>query len=143
MKYVENIPFEEAPRELIEQLNCCEFTYNDYLKVCSLYDALPTYWNFAVVDDDDEIIAFVWGILDPLDRFVHAIRGSILPEVRKDSDEVFVYMMQTIREMSKMMGAIRAFSITDKPEIFLRKPIDIFKQTKCVVLEVAVNETLH
>ena len=144
MKHLTNIPFEEVPRELIEQLNSCPFTYNEYLGICPLYNQLPIYWNFAVLDDsEEEIVAFVWGIVEPLERFIHIVRISILPNARRDNDDVFFYINKIIKEASTQMGATKAFFVTDKPHIYFNKDPSAVRMSEGKLVEVVLNENLH
>lgn len=145
MNYIANIPFEDAPRELVEQLNSCDYTYNDYLHACPLFNALPTYWNFAVVNDDEDIIAFVWGTFEPLERFAHIVRISILPSARNETDETLYFVGDTIKEACEKMGVAHAFFITDHPNIFMNK-VEGDKRLRFSegkVLEVRLHENLH
>jgi len=142
MRCIINIPFADAPKELIEQLNSCDFTYYDYRSCCPLYDELPVYWNFAVVEDD-QIIAFVWGILEPLERFLHVVRCSILPEYRRSEVNFLAHVSDFIREAAIEMGAVRAFYITDRPEIYLDKIPSKAILSNSKVVEVSFYENLH
>lgn len=144
MNHTINIPFEDVPRELIEQLHDCYFSYSDYLSLCQVFNVLPTYWNFAIIEDK-RIIAFVWGLVEPIERFAHILRISVLPEVRGDNDRVLRYIGDVLKEACREMGCTYAFFLTDKEHVFMNKEQsqERLKMSVLNVVEVNINENLH
>ena len=144
VNHVINIPFEDVPRELIEQLHDCYFSYSDYLSLCRVFNILPTYWNFAVVENK-RIIAFVWGLVEPIERFAHILRISVLPEVRGGNDKVLRYIGDVLKEACREMGCTYAFFLTDKEHVFMNKEQsqERLKMSVLNVVEVNLNENLH
>jgi len=145
MNYRCNIPFGDIPRELVEQLANRNYTYEEYLKMCPFMDLLPTYWNFVVDGDDGEIVAFVWGVVEPLERLNHIVRISVLPSVRNKSDATLFYAAEIVKEACEHMGVNFAYCITDRPEIYFNKsegPIRM-KVSNNTLMEVRLYENLH
>lgn len=141
MNYKANIPFEDVPRELIDQLNSCRFTYDDYLRFCPFFNLLPTYWNIAILQDE-QIVAFYWGTWEPLERFAHLIRGSILPSVRRSSQGASCQVGAVFQEAIKAMDVAHVFFITDRPDVFIQSPEQI-KFSNSSLMEVILDESVH
>lgn len=137
-----NIPFANVPIELIEQLNSCDFTYEQYLEACPIYDDLPCYWNFALADDG-VIIGFVYGTYEPLERFMHVIRCTLSKEARQKRSYLLDMVVECLCKVSDQMGATNVFFITDRDDIFRNKLGDKIKLSQGKVLEVVLNENLH
>jgi len=145
MNCLMNVPFDTVPKELIDQLNSCNFTYEEYIDSCEYLDLNPSYWNFALFDDGQlDMIAFVWGILDPLENLMFMIRGTVQPEFREiDGVHILEHICNAIREIARQFGATHAVSISDKPDIFTSKVDGKLVVSQSRVLEVKLNADLH
>lgn len=138
MKMVVDIPFTAIPRGLIDQIYNRKYDYEHYLQCCDFYDASPTYWNFVLMNDKEEIVGVVWGTYEPLDRFIHVVRVSIKKEHRPFVKE---YVATGIKEIAAHFGATSAFFITDKKDA--DKYSASFYLSKSLVSEVLLDENLH
>ena len=136
MNYLINVPFEDAPRELIEQLNSCNFTYEEYLSMCSMYNNLDVYWNMAIFKNG-EMVVFLWGTIEPLEKFAHVIRISIKRTMQ--GEVIRKYLFDCMTNFSKDIGIPLIFFITDKPEIFIGNGPGRIKMSDSRVVEVIIK----
>lgn len=142
MNYMFNVPFETVPKVLIEQFSNTRFLYNDYLLFCPLYNDLPTYWNIAIFDASS-MIAFVWGTLEPLEKFFHVVRVTIHPSARHSDVNVLSYLVDAVKDLAKKVGVYYVFGITDRQDVFVGKVPKQIKFPNSKVMEVDLNEDLQ
>ena len=140
MKVVFDIPFEDAPEELIMQLNSCGYTYAQYRYACPLYNADPFYWNCAVMEGE-KIVAFMWGMAEPLERYVHVTRVSMLKHTRHN--ETRMLLIDAMETMQERYEANLVFFISDYADMFVGRSNGRFRISQGQVVEVIKNENLH
>jgi hypothetical protein len=78
MVWWRNIDFKNVPPLLSGQVKGCPFTSEDWLAWADWYNRLPNIWNFALMKDE-EVMAFIYGYWDPLERELRIMRLSIHP----------------------------------------------------------------
>jgi len=139
MNYAINILFEDVPKKLIEQINSRNFTYDDYISMCPLYNSLPTYWNLALLEDDN-IVGFVWGTIEPLEKFLHVVRITMLKRLRFDM--VRMVFMDYMHKVEEKYGTIWTFFISDHADLFVGNSNGRMKISNGQVVEVLTNEDL-
>lgn len=130
-----NVPFEKVSRELIEQLSERSYTYEEYLHVCPLMNQLDNYWNLALMDGD-EIVAFFWGILDPLERNIHMVRGTINQRYFSYKGKVVDKAISLIKEWANQLNFKRVYFITTRWKVFEKKFGDKVEVLNTKVVEV-------
>lgn len=140
MKVLYDIPFEDVQEELIAQLNSCDYTYEDYLKYCEIYNELPIYWNYAIVDDD-EIVVFTWGTFEPLEQYMHIVRVTMLKRVRNHGTKMLMIdCLETIRDR---LGAKYVFCISTYADSIVAQSNGRCKIPEGKIVEVLKNENLY
>jgi len=141
MKAVFDIPFEDAPEELILQLNSCGYTYAEYLNICPLYNADPFYWNCAIMMDNEDIVAFMWGMAEPLEKYLHITRVSMLKHTRHN--ETRMLMIDAIEKIQARYECKWVFFISDYADMFVGRSNGRFRISQGKVVEVVNYENLH
>lgn len=131
-----NIPFEAVPKGFIEQLSEHPYTHEEYLEQCPLLNELPNYWNLALMDDESQIIAFVWGNFDPLEKSMQVIRITILPRMFRIDGDFLYKVVKIIKQFAQEMKLERVYWITNKWKALLRKLPGVVFVSNTAVMEV-------
>jgi hypothetical protein len=103
-----NVPFSLIPRGLIEQIRERDFTYEKYLKCCSMMDQSGVYWNILVTNNE-EALGVVWGSWDILEGHLRIIRLSIAPIVKSFKGSFLHYLLRQVQELASSLQAGRCF----------------------------------
>ena len=105
-----------------------------------MYDVLPLYWNCAIVADE-EIISFMWGFFEPLEKFLHVIRISTDKHYR--GEEVRMLSIDCLKALKDDLGALNVFFISDYADMFVENYKGKLKLSNGKVVEVVRHENLH
>jgi len=111
-------------------------SYEQWLKWCPIFDKLPTYWNIALVDGMNEIVAFQYGTWDPCGAEMHIIRGTIHPKMFRVSGAILKRGIEDARKLARELGMRRIYIITCRWKAFERKCGDDLDVLTAKVLEV-------
>jgi hypothetical protein len=138
LRCVRNLPFELVPRELIEQIRpyADPPSYEQWLAWCPYFNRMPNYWNLALIDRDNQIVAFQYGTWDPCGAEMHIIRGTVHPKMFRASGEVLKRAMNDVREFARELGMRRVYWITCRWKAFQRKLPDDVALMEAKVMEV-------
>jgi hypothetical protein len=138
LRSVKNIPFELVPEELITQIRpyADPPSYEQWLDWCPYFNSMPNYWNVALINKENQIVAFQYGTWDPLGAEMHIIRGTISPKYFKASGAVMKRAIEDVKEIAKGFGARRIYWITCRWKAFLRKLPNDLSPMEAKVLEV-------
>ena len=133
-----NIPFEAIPRGFIEQLKPRSFTYEEFLQRAPVMNSLNrVYWNIVIIDQNDAILAVMWGTMNLLESCLIITRLSVHPSVQQASGRFMHYYYQLVKDFAKSQGLSFIYFFTSKSGSFLRKLLpNTLKLTQARLLEV-------
>ncbi|MFA7164033.1 MAG: hypothetical protein WC097_07755 [Eubacteriales bacterium] len=134
LDYRFNIPFSHVNQELVEQLTGREYNYEDYLRWSKYMDASPSIWNLGVFDDI-ELIFFLYGLWNPLEKEMEIKRATMLKEFWPNKWELVGEAIRHMRFACAELGVKHLYFITPKWEGYM-KGIDCFKEIPMRMLEV-------
>lgn len=140
LRCVRNIPFELVPKELIEQIRpyADPPSYEKWLGWCPYFNKMPSYWNIAFINEEDQVMAFYYGTWDPCGAQMHIIRMTVHPKVFKIGGEIAKRFLVECKKLAKEFDVRRIYGITCRYKAFLRKlPNDV------EVVEARVVEVLN
>lgn len=135
-KWFFNIPFSAVPEGFVKQLTNCPYTYPQYKKLCPTLDELQTYWNLALIDSEDNMLVFLWGTYEPLEKIMQVLRCSIHPSQFKFKGELLLRVVDLLKQLALALNLDKVVWITNHWEAFLRKLPGVVKLSDAKVMEV-------
>lgn len=138
LRAIRNVPFELVPKELIDQIRpyADPPSYEQWLAWCPYFNKMPNYWNIALVDSLDQIVAFQYGTWDPCGAEMHIIRGIVHPKMFRVSGLILKRAMQDATKLARELGMRRVYFITCRWKAFQRKLGEDIRVMEAKVLEV-------
>ena len=136
VNFISNVPFEIIPKGFILSLRNKDFSELEYYANCKSYNESEYHWNLLGLTPEGLPIVFVWGMFDKLEKVLCVTRLSIHPKWQSVSNEFLKKVIQAINTHGINIGAKHIITMTNTPNIYLRKLKGIIKQSDSVVLEV-------
>lgn len=139
LRCIRNVPFELVPRELIEQIRpyANPPSYEQWLAWCPYFNEMSNYWNIALVNDENEIMAFQYGTWDPCGAEMHIIRATIHPKMFRVSGAILQRGIEDAKKLARELGMRRVYWMTCRWRAFQRKLLG-----KVGIMEAKVMEVL-
>lgn len=117
-----NVPFEAIPRGFIEQLKPRPFTYEEFLAIAPVMNSLTrTYWNILIIDQNDAILAVMWGTIDLLEKTLHIVRISLHPSVQQASGKFMHYYYKLVKDFAAAQRLDKIIFVTNRWKLFTKK----------------------
>jgi hypothetical protein len=120
-RVVADIPFEAVPQGFIDQLDGKPYTYKQYLLFCPVYNSQPYYWNVAVFNEREEMVAVAWGVIDPLEKAALLLRISIRPEMFSVKGNFLNFICAKLKSYLDTRGVKVLYGVTPHTKALSRK----------------------
>jgi len=118
IEWIRDVPFNKVPRALVE-----EFKEHDFAPEEFYASDLWTYtghWNSALYLKG-EMVVFIYGSWDPLDKYLFLSRIVSDRKVRRPDDFLLNVIFDELRRIAKSRKAKMIWSMTSKPEFYEKK----------------------
>ena len=137
-KWVYNVPFALVPPMLIEQLRGKQFTLAEYEQWCEFMDDVPNIWNHALCDKDNNILYFVYGSINYLEKEIEVKRISMVPFYFPLKWEFIKRGLTSLEEYARKFDIKTIYSITDRWEGYMKN----LPEGKAKVLDMRIVEVV-
>ncbi len=119
--WMENVPFSCCPKKLIEQIEDHPFTYEEFITQAEFMNKQEVVWNMALIYQEKNVLAFTWGIVDPLDRMLRISHLTADPCLFRFGKAFLLTVYYELSEIKKRKGLRRVYWESSRWEAFKRK----------------------
>lgn len=119
--WIDSLPFQACPKELIDQLEEHPFTYERYLSWCEWMNKQEMVWNTALIYQGKYVIAFAWGVWEPIDETLRVSHLTTLKRLFKADNTFLLSFYYELMKMKSSRGLKRVYWEAKRWRAYARK----------------------